>query len=81
MIDYLFREHPRSVNETYAEHWRVATRFGLLMVRGGLAALVHGLVPALFVRTGSSTVSKLHRGMVRRQPDTAGRTPHTDVHP
>jgi hypothetical protein len=39
------------------------------MILGGLACLVHGLLPFLFVRTGSATISALHTRMVthRRQ--------------
>jgi len=68
-IDRWFAEHPRSVGESYAEHFRVALRFGLTMVSGGFACLVHALVPALFERTGSGTVERLYAEMTARQPD------------
>ena len=38
-----FTAHPRSVNESYGEHFGFALRFGLKMTIGGLAALVHPL--------------------------------------
>ncbi len=65
-----FVAHPASVGETYAEHFAIARRFGLTMIGGGLAALVHALFPALFERTGSSAMKKLYSEMVARQPDT-----------
>ena len=68
LIDRLFAEHPRSVGESYAEHIRVAFRFAMTMLSGGLACLVHALVPALFERTGSCTVKRLYADMVARQP-------------
>jgi hypothetical protein len=71
MIDRLFFEHPRAVRETYAEHFGVAGRFGATMVVGGLACIVHAIVPGLFVRTGSATVKKLYGEMVSRQPTLA----------
>ena len=40
MISRLFIDHPRSVDETYTEHFGVASRFGLTMIRGGVCALV-----------------------------------------
>ena len=64
----LFANHPRSVGETYAEHFGIAFRFGLAMVAGGLACLVHALCPALFERTGSCTIKRLYAEMISRQP-------------
>lgn len=75
MIDRLFLQHPRDVNESYFEHMAVATRFGLLMVRAGLACMVHGLVPAWFTRTGSSMVKRLYGEMKQRQPQLAAQPP------
>lgn len=60
----IFVEHPRSVGETYTEHFRVATGFGLTMVAAGLACVVHGLLPFLFTRTGSDAIRRLHERMV-----------------
>jgi hypothetical protein len=57
-------EHPSSVGETYWEHMRKAFGFGLAMVIGGLACFFHGLLPPLFVNTGSRTVYRLHKTMV-----------------
>lgn len=71
LLDKWFAAHPRSVGETYPQHFAVAWRFGLAMILGGLAALVHGLFPALFERTGSSTVKRLYSRMVARQPSLA----------
>lgn len=49
----------------------MATRFGVAMIVGGLACLIHALVPGLCVRTGSRTITRLHDAMVanrRRLP-------------
>ncbi len=67
MYRRLFVEHPRSVNESYAEHFMVASRFGLTMIWGGLAALVHAFVPGWCVTSGSETVKKLFRVMVEQR--------------
>ena len=64
----LFANHPRSVGETYAEHFGIAFRFGLTMVTGGLACLIHALCPALFERTGSRAIKRLYAEMTSRQP-------------
>jgi hypothetical protein len=70
-IRHLFTAHPRSIGESYAEHFLAALRFGLTMFAGGLACLVHALVPALFERTGSRAVKRLYSDMISRQPGMA----------
>jgi len=62
-----FTHHPATVGESYAEHFRVATRFGLRMVAGGLGAIVHGVFPFLCTTNGSRTVAALHAEMVRKR--------------
>jgi len=64
MLRKMFTEHPESVDETYSEHLLSATLFALRMMAGGLACLIHGLLPFLFVQTGSSTIDDLHDRMV-----------------
>jgi hypothetical protein len=54
-----FTRHPHSVGETYGAHFLFASRFGLRMLAGGFACLLHGLAPFLFVKTGSRTVLEL----------------------
>ena len=68
-----FTAHPHSVNETYVEHLGVASTFGVRMVGAGLACLVHGVLPFLFVRTGSRTITDLHHRMTaaRQRVDAA----------
>jgi hypothetical protein len=65
-FERLFIVHPRSVNEDYLAHAGVALRFALLLLRAGLAALVHALIPALFETSASSTIKKLHWEMTER---------------
>ena len=64
MILRAFTEHPASVGETYSEHFLFATRFGMRMVLGGFACILHGILPFLFVRTGSRQIETLHGRMV-----------------
>lgn len=65
-----FTSHPASVGETYAEHFGVATRFGLRMIGGGVAAILHGVFPFLFTTTGSRTIEALHGEIVTKRADT-----------
>lgn len=62
-----FTEHPASVGETYFQHLCSATGFSLRMVGAGLCCLVHGVLPFLFVRTGSNAVTCLHERMVLKR--------------
>ena len=59
-----FSEHPASVGESYSEHLFRAVYFGTRMVFAGVACLVHGLLPFLFVRTGSRAIAELNDRMV-----------------
>ena len=61
-----FTHHPREVGEGYGAHFVNASAFGLRMLAGGLAALVHAVFPFLFVNTGSRTMAALHRRMTGR---------------
>ncbi len=63
-LNRLFTEHPEAVGETYGEHLVMASGFGLKMIGAGLACLVHGLLPFLFVKTGSAAITELHQRMV-----------------
>ena len=74
MIKY-FTEHPETVGENYLQHLVSATGFGLCMICNGLACLLHGLFPFLFVKTGSEAIQRLYGRMVtnrsRLPKDTA----------
>jgi hypothetical protein len=59
-----FTEHPASVGESYTEHLFRAACFGTRMVFAGVACLVHGVLPFLFVRTGSRAIAELNDRMV-----------------
>jgi hypothetical protein len=63
----IFIEHPASVDETYLQHFISALSFGTKMVVAGIACMVHGLLPALFVTRGSDTVCALHERMVMKR--------------
>jgi len=68
----MFVEHPQSVNETYFEHLIRAFTFTFLMISGGIACLIHGLVPGLFTRVGSRTINHLFQCMVQNRDGTQG---------
>lgn len=68
MIDRLFRAHPRSVGESYGEHMRVSARVGLLLIGGGIACLIHAIVPGMHQKTGSGLIRRLAAELDGRGP-------------
>ena len=73
----LFMEHPASVDETYSEHFISALTFGTKMVIAGIACMVHGLLPAVFVTRGSDTICALHERMVVKRRKGSLGTPNS----
>ncbi len=59
VLDNVFLDHPRTVDESYTEHAAFAGRFaGRLLLAAGAAA-VHAVVPCLFEKTASRMVAEL----------------------
>lgn len=56
---WVFR-HPRSVGETYMEHARVASHYGLAMIAAGAKCLVHAAVPGAFESAASEGIRALY---------------------
>ncbi len=67
MYNRLFVDHPKSVDESYVEHFRVAGSFGVAMIWGGMKALVHAIVPGWCITSGSDTVKRLNHIMVEQR--------------
>jgi hypothetical protein len=65
----LFTAHPSSVGETYMQHLRFAFGFGVRMTAGGLAALVHSLLPFCFV----TTASRINDELIKMRAASRGR--------
>ena len=53
------RAHLRAAGETYWQHFRFATTFGLLAMAAGIAAILHAFIPALCTTTASRIVRHL----------------------
>ena len=66
MFAKLFLDHPRSVNESYFEHFLFAMRFSILLFCAALAALVHALLPFLFEKTAGELIKSLSQKMQER---------------
>ena len=66
-------KHLDEVGETYSEHFLFASRVGLLMIFGGLAAFVHAICPWWFARTGSNAIQTIN-AMLENRHKVAGNT-------
>ncbi len=64
MFDKVFLAHPHSLGEGYSEHQRAALGFAGDLIVAGFACAVHAVVPALFERTASQAIDRLHERMV-----------------
>ena len=67
MLHRLFNHHPQSLGMSWAGHAAGAVRIGTAMIGGGLACLVHAVVPGWFTETARRTVVRLHDHMQRRR--------------
>ena len=74
-VSRLLFDHPRSVGESYREHAGIAVRFGATMVAGGIKCLVHAMLPAVFERSASDCVARLHNELDRRRRASADSYP------
>lgn len=63
----LFSDHPASIGESYWQHFRAAACFGISMIGGGLACLVHAVFPFAFTTRGSETIARLHERVTRHR--------------
>ncbi|MDE0036887.1 MAG: DUF6356 family protein [Gammaproteobacteria bacterium] len=66
-------DHLDEVGESYWKHMLKAAGFAMAMLVGGVACLVHAVLPFLFVRTGSTRVRHLHEVMVENRPASGRR--------
>lgn len=64
MLKRLFIEHPKSVNETYMQHFFTSMSFSMKLFKAAIACFIHALVPGLCIKTGSKAITELHVKMV-----------------
>lgn len=81
MLDALFFRHPRSIGETYGEHFAKAIEFSAHLFTAAVACFIHALLPALFERTASGIIRRLHTGMIenRRRQLELGFAPEYEI--
>ena len=66
----LFTHHPESNGETYFQHFRCASSYGLRMIFSGLAAIIHSVLPFLFETAASDCAKKINEEIDRRSQNS-----------
>ena len=54
------KEHLDLTNETYIQHFKVATCVGLSMIYGGAQAIIHAIYPGILTKAASTKIKKLY---------------------
>lgn len=72
-MDNIFTKHPKAMNESYSEHFVCAVRFGVTMLIGGMACIIHAFFPFLFQKTGSNLLIAMTERFINRSPDVEDR--------
>ena len=65
-MDNLFTKHPKSVNETYGQHMRVACGLSAAMLLASVVCFIHAVFPFVLKTTGSNMIHKLSKEMAER---------------
>lgn len=60
MMNRIFLDHPRSVDETYFQHLVFAGTFGLKLLAAAFCALVHAIIPCMFEKTASRMIAEMY---------------------
>ncbi len=60
MMNRIFLDHPRSVDESYGEHMVFAGKFSFKLFAAGFCALVHAVIPCAFEKTASRMIAEMY---------------------
>ena len=66
------KEHLDLTNETYIQHFKVATCVGLTMIYGGLQAIIHAIYPGILTKAASTKIKKLYSLVSDRSDNNEG---------
>ena len=54
------KEHLDLTKETYFQHFKFATCVGILMIFGGIQAIIHAIYPGMLTKAASTKIKKLY---------------------
>jgi hypothetical protein len=70
VFKYVFLKHPQEQNMTYIEHLKHACSYGIHALGCSIIFIVHGFIPCLFEKTGSSMLEDLNYQLNRHNDTT-----------
>ena len=53
------KKHLENANESYFEHMFFALKISIILILGGLMALIHSIVPGIFTKNASTIILNL----------------------
>jgi len=62
-----FKDHPKSVGQSYFQHFQFSANMSLSLLGASLTALTHAVVPPLCQTSTSQSINKLHALMQRQK--------------
>ena len=68
-MENIFTKHPKSVDETYLQHFFHAMSFSCLLFSLSLKALVHAVLPFCYETAVSNKIKSLSDEMQKRKDD------------
>ena len=60
MICKIFLDHPRSIDETFGQHFLFAFSFSMTLFMAAFAALLHAFIPVACEKTASTIIKRLY---------------------
>jgi len=60
IFKYVFLQHPEEQSMTYFEHLKHACSYGFQVLGCSIIFMVHGFIPCLFEKTGSTMLEQLN---------------------
>lgn len=66
ILNQIFVDHPKSVDETYFQHMAFAGWFASRLFMAAGAATVHAVIPCLFEKTASRLITEMYQRMHNR---------------
>jgi hypothetical protein len=66
MINKLFLDHPRSVDESFGQHFLFAFGFAMTLFIAAFGALIHAFIPAACEKTASTIIKRLYARVANR---------------
>ena len=66
------KEHLDLTNETYIQHFKFATCVGILMIFGGIQAIIHAVYPGMLTKAASTKIKKLYSLVSGRSDNNEG---------